>query len=71
MMTTHSQSQGFTVAQGSTITPEELAQAGFSLKDFKFFPAGFEKAKTALHDFLVIDESIGNQHIYRFERLPY
>lgn len=72
MMTiTHSQLQGFTVAEGSTITPEELAQAGFNLKNFRFFPACFEKATTALHDFLVIDESIGNKRIYRFERLPY
>ncbi|ELB2132138.1 hypothetical protein QNZ93_004603 [Vibrio parahaemolyticus] len=61
----------FNVAKGSDIRPYELANAGFEMQDFKFFPADFEEVKARLSDFIVTDESTTLDKVFRFERLPY
>ncbi|EIA1590158.1 hypothetical protein LQM11_004417 [Vibrio parahaemolyticus] len=66
-----SKDEGFNVAKGSDIRPYELANAGFEMQDFKFFPADFEEVKARLSDFIVTDESTTLDKVFRFERLPY
>ncbi|QQD06595.1 hypothetical protein [Vibrio parahaemolyticus] len=61
----------FRVAKGSDIRPYELANAGFEMQDFKFFPADFEEVRKRLSDFVVTDESTAYDKVFRFERLPY
>ncbi|HHY0571743.1 TPA: hypothetical protein ACVU5J_003976 [Vibrio parahaemolyticus] len=61
----------FRVAKGSDIRPYELADAGFEMQDFKFFPADFEEVRKRLCDFLVTDESTAFDTVFRFERLPF
>lgn len=61
----------FRVAKGSDIRPYELANAGFEMQDWKFFPADFEEVKARLSDFIVTEESTTFDKVFRFERLPY
>ena len=66
-----SKDEFFNVAKGSDIRPYELADAGFEMQDFKFFPADFAEVRKRLCDFLVTDESTAHDKVYRFERLPF
>ncbi len=66
-----SKDEFFNVAKGSDIRPYELADAGFEMQDFKFFPADFEEVRKRLCDFLVTDESTAFGKVFRFERLPF
>ncbi|EHC7291010.1 hypothetical protein FZF11_20445 [Vibrio parahaemolyticus] len=61
----------FTVAMGSDIRPYELAEAGFNMLNWKFFPADIEEVRERLSDFVVTDESTTLNKVFRFERLPY
>ncbi|MFZ3538390.1 hypothetical protein LCS78_28045, partial [Vibrio harveyi] len=63
---------GFTVAQNSNITPEQLKAAGFTMRDFKFYPSDFEEVKKRLcNDFIVCDESTPTQAVFGFYHYPF
>ncbi|MCW8349171.1 hypothetical protein MD535_24600 [Vibrio sp. ZSDZ65] len=72
---------GFTIAKDSNITPQELAQSGFVMKDFKFYPSNFSEVKkrVELHvkngtlndSFVILDVSTSNKRIYSFDRCPF
>ncbi len=70
--TLKAQSKGFSIASGSSITPVELANAGFVMNDFFFHPiVELDALKQALPDFLIEDLSSPHQVSYRFDRLPF
>lgn len=65
-------SQGFKVAKDSDITPQQLIEAGFVMRDFKFYPSDFEEVKKRLmEDFIVFDESTSNQAVFSFHYYPF
>lgn len=59
--------QSFCVALGSTISPSELALAGFHMQDFRFLPASFEEVCQRLKGYTVTDESTPFKTIYRID----
>ncbi|WP_051867674.1 hypothetical protein [Vibrio sp. ER1A] len=72
---------GFTIAKDSNITPQELAQSGFVMKDFKFYPSDFSEVKkrvefhlkngTLNDSFVILDVSASNERVYSFDRCPF
>ncbi|CAH1607139.1 conserved hypothetical protein [Vibrio jasicida] len=66
-----SKDEVFKVAMGSEVHPSELANAGFAMKGFRFYPADLEEVVKRLSDFVVTDESTACEKVFRFERLPY
>ena len=79
--TSDKQSKGFIVAKNSDIRPEDLAKAGFTMREGRFFPASLEEVRqrirqhysdgTLKNSFIVTDESTTHQTIYRFESCPF
>ncbi|EOX3945506.1 hypothetical protein ACPHXT_004033 [Vibrio alginolyticus] len=77
----NSQSKGFTVAEGSEISPQELAKSGFIMEDFKYHPHNIEAARELIFEqfskgsiktnFIVTDESTFLNRIYRFVKCPF
>ncbi|HHY0497210.1 hypothetical protein JL857_20790 [Vibrio parahaemolyticus] len=64
--------QGFKIAKGSDITPQQLIEAGFVMCGFKFYPSGFEDVKKCLwRDFVVCDESTPTQAVFGFYHYPF
>ncbi len=62
----------FSVARGSKISPRELAAAGFTMQEGKFYPATFEEVKQRLSDdFIVTDESTPLKTVFGFYAWPY
>lgn len=71
MQPTSKKSKGFKIAGNSDITPAELAKAGFTMKDFRFYPAiSLDELKRAFPDFWV-SESSPTCTTFRFDRLPF
>ncbi|HBC3544409.1 TPA: hypothetical protein KD020_003751 [Vibrio parahaemolyticus] len=64
-------SLGFTVAQNSRITPEQLKAAGFTMRDFKFYPSSLIEVKKRLPFFVVFDLSTPTDRIYSFDLCPF
>ncbi|EGR3042429.1 hypothetical protein ACOJUY_004240 [Vibrio alginolyticus] len=77
----NSQSKGFTIAEGSDISPQDLAKSGFIMEDFKFHPHNIEAVRELLYkqfanrsiksNFVVTDESTFLNRIYRFKSCPF
>ena len=65
------ENRGFTIAKGSDISPEDLKAAGFTMRDFKFYPSSLLEIKKRLPSFVVLDLSKGEQCIYSFDRCPF
>lgn len=60
----------FSVARGSDISPPELANAGFMMREGRFYPVeDIEVIQQRLsHDFMVWDESTPFVNTLRFQR---
>lgn len=65
------ENRGFTIATGSDISPADLKGAGFTMRDFKFYPSSLLEIKKRLPSFVVLDLSKGDERIYSFDRCPF
>ncbi|HDM8209291.1 TPA: hypothetical protein P0E34_004535 [Vibrio campbellii] len=63
--------RGFAIATGSDISPKDLKEAGFTMRDFKFYPSSLPEIKKRLPSFVVLDLSKSNERIYSFDRCPF
>ncbi|HHP0472859.1 TPA: hypothetical protein ACRZ6V_005334 [Vibrio harveyi] len=61
----------FSVAKGSSVTPQDLKAAGFEMNNFRFYPSSFEEVTKRLKGFWVTNESTVFKNVYRIEKLPY
>ncbi|AIW17413.1 hypothetical protein VITU102760_24445 [Vibrio tubiashii] len=79
--TSETQSKGFSVAKNSDIRPSDLAKAGFTMLNLRFFPSDLEQVREQIQqrfcdgslnsNFIVTDESTIHQAIYRFDSCPF
>jgi hypothetical protein len=60
--------QGFRIAKGSDISPPDLCLAGFTMKDFKFYPSAETTVKTMLKLFTIDNIGSDSQQIFIIKR---